>query len=51
MIAQSGYAIAVMVFAILLTTWLLIAQGGAIKATGSLAVRGDRAHYIADHVS
>ena len=48
MITQSGYAIAVMVFAILLTTWLLIAQGWAIKATGSLAVRGDRAHYIAD---
>ena len=48
MIAQSGYAIAVMVFAILLTLWLLIAQSWAIKATGSLAVRGDRAHYIAD---
>lgn len=47
-IEQSGYAIAVMVFAILLTTWLLIAQTWAIKSTGSLAVRGDRAHYIAD---
>lgn len=47
-ITQSGYAIAVMVVAILLTTWLLIAQSWAIKATGSLAVRGDRAHYIAD---
>ncbi|MBL4870130.1 MAG: cation transporter [Robiginitomaculum sp.] len=42
-ITHSGYAIAVMVIAILLTTWLLIAQGWAIKATGSLAVRGDRA--------
>ncbi len=48
MIAQSGYAIAVMVFAVLMTFWLLIAQSWAIKATGSLAVRGDRAHYIAD---
>lgn len=47
-IEQGGYAIAVMIFAILLTTWLLIAQTWAIKATGSLAVRGDRAHYIAD---
>lgn len=45
---QEGYAIAVMVIAIALTTWLLIAQSWAIKATGSLAVRGDRAHYIAD---
>lgn len=48
MVTQSGYAIAVMVFAILMTIWLLIAQSWAIKATGSLAVRGDRAHYIAD---
>lgn len=47
-IEQSGYAVAVMVFAILLTAWLLIAQTWAIKSTGSLAVRGDRAHYIAD---
>lgn len=47
-IANSGYAIAAMVFAILLTTWLLVAQTWAIKATGSLAVKGDRAHYVAD---
>jgi len=47
-ITHSGYAIAVMIFAIVLTTWLLIAQSWAIKSTGSLAVRGDRAHYIAD---
>ena len=31
-----------------LTLWLLIAQSWAIRATGSLAVRGDRAHYLAD---
>ncbi len=48
LIEQGGYAIAVMVVAIALTSWLLIAQSWAIKATGSLAVRGDRAHYIAD---
>ncbi len=47
-ITHEGYAIAVMVFAIVLTSWLLIAQSWAIRATGSLAVRGDRAHYIAD---
>lgn len=47
-ITHEGYAIAVMAFAIALTTWLLIAQSWAIRATGSLAVRGDRAHYIAD---
>ena len=31
-----------------LTLWLLIAQSWAIRATGSLAIRGDRAHYTAD---
>jgi len=45
---HESYAIAVMVFAVALTTWLLIAQSWAIRETGSLAVRGDRAHYIAD---
>ncbi|MEE9271722.1 MAG: cation diffusion facilitator family transporter [Robiginitomaculum sp.] len=48
MLEHGGYAIAVMVLATILTTGLLIAQTWAIKATGSLAVRGDRAHYIAD---
>lgn len=47
-ITHESYAIGVMVFAIILTTWLLIAQSWAIRATGSLAVRADRAHYIAD---
>ncbi len=45
---HESYAIAVMTFAVALTTWLLIAQSWAIRETGSLAVRGDRAHYIAD---
>ncbi len=48
MIANSTYAIGVMIFAIILTLWLIIAQGWAIRATGSLAVRGDRAHFTAD---
>ncbi|HHL42206.1 MAG TPA: cation diffusion facilitator family transporter [Hellea balneolensis] len=48
MISGGGYAIAVMVFAIVVTFWLLIAQSWAVRATGSLAVRGDRAHYLAD---
>ena len=32
----------------MLTVWLLVAQSWAIRATGSIAVRGDRAHYTAD---
>lgn len=47
-IEQSGLAIASMVVFIAITIWLLIAQSWAIRATGSIAVRGDRAHYIAD---
>jgi len=45
---QSGFAIAVLILFIGLTVWLIIAQSWAIRATGSIAVRGDRAHYIAD---
>ena len=41
-------AILVMSLFVMLTIWLLIAQSWAIRATGSLAVRGDRAHYMAD---
>lgn len=41
-------AIVVMGVFVVLTLWLLIAQSWAIRATGSLAVRGDRAHYTAD---
>jgi len=41
-------AIVVMGFFVILTLWLLIAQSWAIRATGSIAVRGDRAHYFAD---
>jgi ferrous-iron efflux pump FieF len=41
-------AIVVMSVFVVLTLWLLIAQSWAIRATGSIAVRGDRAHYTAD---
>lgn len=41
-------AIIVLGFFSVLTIWLMIAQSWAIRATGSVAVRGDRAHYMAD---
>lgn len=47
-LTQGGFAIAMMLVFIAITIWLLIAQSWAIRATGSLAVRGDRAHYFAD---
>jgi cation diffusion facilitator family transporter len=47
-ISQTGPAIMVLIIFIALTLWLIIAQSWAIRATGSIAVRGDRAHYIAD---
>lgn len=45
---HSGLAIAAMGVFVIITGWLLIAQSWAIRATGSIAVRGDRAHYTAD---
>lgn len=47
-LVQGGFAIAMMLVFIAITIWLLIAQSWAIRATGSIAVRGDRAHYLAD---
>lgn len=47
-VTKSGPAIMVLVIFIALTLWLIIAQSWAVRATGSIAVRGDRAHYIAD---
>lgn len=47
-VSQSGPAIMVLLIFIALTIWLIIAQSWAVRATGSIAVRGDRAHYIAD---
>lgn len=45
---DSGFAIFVMAVFVTITGWLIIAQSWAIRATGSIAVRGDRAHYTAD---
>jgi len=45
---NSGFAVTAMLTFAALTLWLIIAQTWAIRATGSLAVRGDRAHYTAD---
>lgn len=50
-IEQAGFALTVMLGFTALTVWLLIAQSWAIRATGSLAVKGDRAHYFADMLS
>ena len=47
-VTHSGPAIMVLMVFIALTLWLIIAQSWAVRATGSIAVRGDRAHYIAD---
>ncbi len=44
-------AIAAMVFSIVMTGGLVLAQGWAIRQTGSLATTGDRAHYMADFLS
>ena len=45
---QGGFAIVMMLVFIAVTLWLIIAQSWAVRATGSIAVRGDRAHYFAD---
>jgi len=50
-IEQSGFAIFVLIIFMALTGWLLIAQSWAVRATGSIAIRGDRAHYFADFLA
>jgi len=47
-VTQGGWALGVMVLSIVLTTILIWAQSRAIDKTGSIAVSGDRAHYISD---
>ena len=47
----SGPAILILLGVSALTLWLVTAQSWAVRATGSLAVRGDRAHFTADLVS
>jgi len=50
-VTRSTLAILSLIAFILLSTFLLLAQGWAIRETGSIAVRGDRAHYLSDMVA
>jgi cation diffusion facilitator family transporter len=50
-VEQGAAAIAVMIFSILVTGLLVQAQSRALRTAGSLAVKGDRAHYMADLAS
>jgi cation diffusion facilitator family transporter len=47
-IEHGGWALGVMVFSIALTAGLIWAQTRAVRATGSVAVIGDRLHYASD---
>ena len=47
-VTSGGWAVGVMVLAIIVTAGLVWMQTQAVKKTGSLAVAGDRAHYAAD---
>jgi ferrous-iron efflux pump FieF len=50
-IAQSGWAMAVMAASTVLTAGLIYAQTQVLRRARSVAVTGDRAHYIADLAS
>ena len=47
-VGAGGWAVGVVVVSIVLTAGLVWLQGRAVKATGSVAVAGDRGHYVAD---
>ncbi len=47
-VSGGEWAVGVMVLSIGFTGWLIWQQSRAIKASGSVAVAGDRAHYSAD---
>jgi cation diffusion facilitator family transporter len=47
-IAAEGWALAVMIFSIVMTFALITAQTWVLKRTRSVAVSGDRAHYASD---
>lgn len=47
-IAHGVWALAVMAASLLLTAGLIFAQTRAVRATGSVAVTGDRLHYASD---
>jgi cation diffusion facilitator family transporter len=47
-VAHGGLALGVMAFSIAVTAGLIWAQTRAVRATGSVAVSGDRLHYASD---
>ena len=47
-ITAGGWAVAVMVVSVVLTGLLINAQNRVLKKAASVAVSGDRAHYVAD---
>ena len=47
-VTGGNWAISVVIISMVLTAWLIWQQGRALKASGSVAVEGDRAHYAAD---
>ncbi|MGP2478235.1 hypothetical protein, partial [Listeria monocytogenes] len=50
-VAAEGWAIAIMGLSLALTAVLVILQTRVLKQTASVAVSGDRAHYVADFAS
>ena len=50
-IDHQGWGMAVMAVSILLTAGLIVAQGRVLKKASSVAVSGDRMHYLADLAS
>lgn len=50
-VANEGWAVAVMAVSTGLTGLLIMAQGRVLKQTSSVAVSGDRAHYMTDVAS
>lgn len=47
-VEHAGMAIAVMMISVVVTGGLIVFQSRAVAQTGSVAVKGDRAHYAAD---
>lgn len=47
-VVNGSWGVGVMLISILLTVWLLIAQTRALRMAQSVAVKADRAHYVAD---
>ena len=50
-VSNEGWAVAVMAVSTVLTVLLILAQGRVLKQTNSVAVSGDRAHYLTDVAS